>query len=50
VTVQNLTNNKSLYVLDGYSGSSSTAFGANGVPLLFTLPGISVEVNLSASF
>lgn len=49
-TVQNLTNNKSIYFLAGYSGGTSTAFGANGVPLLFTLPGVSFEVNLSASF
>jgi iron complex outermembrane receptor protein len=50
VTVQNLTNNKSPYFLAGYSGGTSTAFGANGVPLLFTLPGVSFQVNLSASF
>jgi iron complex outermembrane recepter protein len=50
VTLQNLTDRKSIYFLNGYSSSTSTAFGANGVPLLFTLPGRSVQVNLSASF
>jgi iron complex outermembrane receptor protein len=50
VTLQNLTDRKSIYFLNGYSGSTSTAFGANGVPLLFTLPGRSFQVNLSASF
>ena len=50
VTLQNLTNRRSIYDLAGYSGSSSTASGPNGVPLLFTLPGRSFQVNLSASF
>jgi len=50
VTLQNLTDRKSIYFLNGYSSSSSTAFGPNGVPLLFTLPGRSFQVNLSASF
>ncbi len=50
VTVQNIADRKSIYFLNGYSGSNSTAFGANGVPLLFTLPARSFEVNLSASF
>src|ERR1700734_631952 len=50
VTLQNLMNRRSIYDLAGYSSSSSTAFGANGVPLLFTLPGRSVEVSLTASF
>lgn len=42
VTVQNLADRKSIYFLNGYSG--------NGSPLFFTLPGRSVQVNLSASF
>jgi iron complex outermembrane receptor protein len=50
VTVQNLMNRRSIYDLAGYSSSSSTAFGANGVPLLFTLPGRSAQVTLTASF
>jgi iron complex outermembrane receptor protein len=50
ITAQNLANRKSIYYLAGYSGSSSTAFGANGVPLLFTLPGRSAQLNLTASF
>jgi iron complex outermembrane receptor protein len=50
VTLQNIGDRKSVYFLNGYSGSNSTAFGANGVPLLFTLPGRSIQVNLSASF
>jgi iron complex outermembrane receptor protein len=50
VTLQNLADRKSIYFLNGYSSSSSTAYGANGVPLLFTLPGRSFQVNLSASF
>jgi iron complex outermembrane recepter protein len=49
VTMQNLTDRKSIYFLNGYSSSTSTAFGANGVPLLFTLPGRSFQVNFSAS-
>jgi hypothetical protein len=32
------------------SNGSSTAYGANGVPLLFTLPGFSAPLNLSATF
>jgi outer membrane receptor protein involved in Fe transport len=50
VTVQNLMNRRSIYDLAGYSSSTSTAFGANGVPLLFTLPGRSAEVTVTASF
>jgi iron complex outermembrane recepter protein len=50
VTLQNLTDRRSIYDLAGYSGSTSTAFGPNGVPLLFTLPGRSVQVSLTASF
>jgi iron complex outermembrane receptor protein len=42
VTVQNLADRKSIYFLSGYSG--------NGSPMFFTLPGRSVQVNLSASF
>jgi iron complex outermembrane receptor protein len=50
VTLQNLTDRKSIYSLAGYSGGTSTAFGPNGVPLLFTLPGRSFQVSLTASF
>ncbi len=50
VTLQNLMNRRSIYDLAGYSSSTSTAFGANGVPLLFTLPGRSAQVTLTASF
>ena len=50
VTLQNLMNRRSIYDLAGYSASSSTAFGANGVPLLFTLPGRSFQVSVTASF
>jgi iron complex outermembrane recepter protein len=50
VTLQNIGDRKSIYFLNGYSNGSSTAYGANGVPLLFTLPGRSIELNLSASF
>jgi iron complex outermembrane receptor protein len=50
VTMQNLADRKSIYFLNGYTNSNSTAFGKNGVPLLFTLPGRSFQVNLSASF
>jgi iron complex outermembrane receptor protein len=50
ITAQNLANRKSIYFLNGYSNGSSPAYGPNGVPLLFTLPGRSFQVNLSASF
>lgn len=50
VTMQNLTDRKTIYFLNGYSSSTSTAYGVNGVPLLFALPGRSFQVNLSASF
>jgi iron complex outermembrane receptor protein len=50
VTLQNLLNRRSIYDLAGYSSSTSTAFGANGVPLLFTLPGRSAQVTVTASF
>ena len=42
VTLQNITDRKSIYFLNGYTNG--------GEPLFFTLPGRSVEVNLSASF
>jgi iron complex outermembrane receptor protein len=42
VTLQNIANRKSIYFLNGYSNGCE--------PLFFTLPGRSVEVNLSASF
>jgi iron complex outermembrane recepter protein len=42
VTLQNIADRKSIYFLNGYSNG--------GAPLFFTLPGRSVEVNLSASF
>jgi iron complex outermembrane recepter protein len=44
VTVQNITNRKSIYYLAGYTGASTTT------PLWFTIPGIAFQVNLSASF
>jgi len=51
VTMQNLTDRKSIYFLNGYSNSSNfNPLVSNGVPLLFTLPGRSFQVNLSASF
>jgi iron complex outermembrane receptor protein len=50
ITLQNLADRKSIYDLAGYSSSTSTAFGPNGVPLLFTLPGRSFQVTLTASF
>ncbi len=50
VTLQNIGNRTSPYFLNGYSNGSSQAYGSNGVPLLFTLPGRSVQLNLSASF
>jgi len=50
VTVQNIGDRRSIYFLNGYSNGSSTAYGPNGVPLLFTLPGRSFQVNLTASF
>ena len=42
VTVQNLADRKSIYFFSGTSG--------NGSPMYFTLPGRSVQLNLSASF
>jgi iron complex outermembrane receptor protein len=42
VTVQNITDRKSIYYLSTYTGG--------GVPLWFTIPGIGFQVNLSASF
>jgi iron complex outermembrane recepter protein len=42
VTVQNITDHRSIYFLNGYSSANE--------PLFFTLPGRSFQVNLSASF
>jgi len=42
VTLQNITDRKSIYFLAGNTNG--------GEPLFFTLPGRSIEVNLSASF
>jgi iron complex outermembrane receptor protein len=42
VTVQNITDHRSIYFLNGYSNANN--------PLYFTLPGRSFQVNLSASF
>jgi len=39
--LQNIGDRKSVYFLNGYSGGSSTAYGANGVPELFTLQTLS---------
>jgi iron complex outermembrane receptor protein len=44
VTVQNITDRRSIYYLAGYTGASATT------PLWFTIPGIAFQVNLSASF
>jgi iron complex outermembrane receptor protein len=50
LTLQNLTNRKSIYFLNGYSNGSTPPGYVNGNPLFFTLPGRSFQVNLSASF
>jgi iron complex outermembrane receptor protein len=50
VTLQNIADRKSIYFLNGYSSGSTPAGYVNGNPLFFTLPGRSVQVNLSASF
>jgi iron complex outermembrane receptor protein len=50
VTLQNLANRRSIFDLAGYSNSNNFPANSNGVPLLFTLPGRSFEVSLSASF
>jgi iron complex outermembrane receptor protein len=50
VTVQNITDRKSIYFLNGYSNGSTPAGYANGNPLFFSLPGRSAQLNLSASF
>lgn len=50
VTLQNITDRKLIYFLNGYTNGNTPASYANGNPLFFTLPGRSVEVNLSASF
>jgi iron complex outermembrane recepter protein len=42
VTMQNITDRKSIYFLGGYSGANT--------PMFFTLPGRSFQVNMSASF
>jgi iron complex outermembrane receptor protein len=50
VMVQNITDRKTIYFLDGYTSGSTPSGYANGNPLFFTLPGRSFEVNLKASF
>jgi hypothetical protein len=50
VTVENIANRKSIYFLNGYSNGSAPPRYINGNPLFFTLPGRSVQLNLSASF
>jgi iron complex outermembrane receptor protein len=52
LTMQNLTNRKSIYFFNGYTNSGATPppGSPNGFPLFFTLPGRSFQVNLSASF
>jgi iron complex outermembrane recepter protein len=50
VTMENITDRKSIYFLDGYSAGSTPTGYVNGNPMFFTLPGRSVQVNLSASF
>jgi hypothetical protein len=42
VTLQNIANHKSIYFFNGYTNANA--------PLFFTLPGRSVQLNLSASF
>jgi hypothetical protein len=42
VTMQNLTDHRSIYFQNGYSNANE--------PLFFTLPGRSAQLNLSASF
>jgi iron complex outermembrane receptor protein len=50
LTMQNLTDRKSIYFLNGYTNGSAPAGYANGNPLFFALPGRSLQVNLTASF
>lgn len=50
VTMENITDRKSIYFLDGYSAGSTPPGYINGNPMFFTLPGRSVQLNLSASF
>jgi len=50
VTMENITDRKSIYFLNGYTNGSTPAGYINGNPLFFTLPGRSVQLNLSASF
>jgi iron complex outermembrane receptor protein len=49
VTLQNLTDRKSIYFLNGYTNGATPAGYVNGNPLFFTIPGRSVQVTLSAS-
>jgi iron complex outermembrane recepter protein len=50
VTLQNLADRRSIYFLAGYSAGTTPPGDVNGNPLFFTIPGRSVELNLSASF
>jgi iron complex outermembrane receptor protein len=50
VTMENITNRKSIYFLNGYSAGATPPGYINGNPMFFTLPGRSVQLNLSASF
>jgi hypothetical protein len=50
VTLQNLADRKSIYFLAGYSAGTAPPGYVNGNPLFFTIPGRSVQLNLSASF
>ena len=50
VTLQNITDRKSIYFLNGYTSGGTPAGYVNGNPLFFRLPGRSVQLNLSASF
>jgi iron complex outermembrane receptor protein len=50
VTMENITDRKSIYFLNGYSAGSTPPGYINGNPMFFTLPGRSVQLNLSASF
>jgi len=48
-TMQNLTDRKSIYFLNGYTNGSTPAGYVNGNPLFFSLPGRSFQINLSAA-
>jgi iron complex outermembrane receptor protein len=50
VTMENITDRKSIYFLDGYSAGATPRGYINGNPMFFTLPGRSVQLNLSANF